>query len=453
MSGHGGAGVPPLDDMGMDAPRGDGARVADACRGYDERRGSSQLPGTAGSVRDGVQVRFVGGAFLTAVLPVVCEASRAAWERLHGSVLTRVLGRRSARMRRTHAAGGAMEDAEKQREHTARAREAARTRHGALERERAALAQQRLTYDDALERLAELGAALFPPAVRSAEPMLEAPQWEADVLRAIDALIPAEMDRERRTRTVLCSAQKNIDTVLKLLRECLQQCMAIGVPQGDAFHQRVVARGKHLAANRVTPLLLRAKSASGDFYTYIARARIRNPAVLVAPLMELVDLSDLSRHRGEHALGEMQLYASLERSYAQCQRCRTFVREELRVSLERDKVLRAHRGGLGVQIRSAQAAVRAETYELVGTRLGGDAARGASAATVVGPTPMDGDDAASTVTHFTTTSSLTVIEGLPQPLVHAAHLRLRAILAQTNEQTRATDDDEDLPWHSLALGV
>ncbi|KAI3620549.1 hypothetical protein CBS9595_002516 [Malassezia furfur] len=412
---------------------------------------------------------------------------QAALDKATRTVLARLapaLQRRSQRMQALEA----------ERMAAVQARDAAQAkadadvaRQAELERTRDALVGARVRYDTLRTQLQTLGARLFPPETVSVFPVLETLQWEGEVQTALYRLIPTEIDRERRARQALKLADKHLQECFKLIRTILQLGMKMGVPQNNKHHQQLFSGSALAYANQSMPHLLSCKSSLGEFHTCIARARIRQKMVHRAPTFELVDLSKLPGRRRAGTMDEMTMYAKMETSYAQCQFCRTYITNEIRTSLAREKAMQERLGTMGAAIEAAAVDVRAaqntiltsytrglpETHAALEkqfgervaairssmhTALARDAADAEAEAKAEEAHETDaGSTRASTLPPYGTSEVVSVLTHAPVPgmspqLYATTRALLHALLAEIDAQTRVEDTEEDLPWHPGALG-
>lgn len=363
-----------------------------------------------------------------------------------------------------------------------------------LEQEQSELVHNRLRFDFLRESLHTLSDKLFDEEAFALFPILETLHWELAVQVATRKLIPFEIDRERRARRALKLADKNIQDCIRYIRFCLNVGLKIGVPQNNKHHLKLMSGSALSMTSQILPSLLNCKSSLGDFFLSIAQARVRQKLVRPAPQFELVDLSRLPGRSKDKALNELAVYASLEKSYGECQHCRYYVANEIRVSFAREKALQQRQNKMDASIEAAKEDVRAaqntvllsyshglqethnELEKLYGVQariiqaksekddVMRDNARDASDAswdahqneatqgddTSTRPStlpPYPSSDQASTTIKGSSFRLAEESTGLHQ----ASSARLHTLLGEVDAQTRVEDTDEDLPWHDLAL--
>lgn len=336
------------------------------------------------------------------------------------------------------------------------------------------------------ERLSLLGDKIFTKETVSVFPILEALRWEVEVQKATRALIPIEIDREKRARNALKTADKHVQDCIRYIREILKLGMDMGVPQNNKHHQKLFSGSALEFADKSMPWLLRCKTSVSEFFTNVARARVRQVLVLQPPLFELPDLSHLAGRSKVRAMDELGMYAKMESSYAQCQFCRTYVAREISSSVAREKALLERQTQMSTSIETAERDVRAaqciillsytqgiqhvqsKLSEVYGTKaaqfysLAPDQPQEVStespkviqvsedtpSARPSTLPPYNSDDSISAKTETTHSP----IPGMSLFLYKMSRARLHALLREIDAQTRVEDTEEDLPWHNLALG-
>ena len=365
-----------------------------------------------------------------------------------------------------------------------------------LEQELESLARQSVEIRIMEERLDDLGRRLCPRGCCGTE--LDALFFEVDVLLLLTKLVPSEIMREKRAREALLSAEKSGRACLKIMRDVLQMSINLGMANDN--RDRLFPGLPSTLTKRSMPLFLRAKVCLGEFYTRVSRARMRQPLVLRAPVMDLADLTRLpGKKNNPFTRDDMQ--KSIETSYTQCQHVCNYAQSEARFCLMRERALKSFLTELDESIRAAMWRIRkARAYIL---ELDPSAAQLALAhlmdelpktndpvKAIAPPRTLDAEDddgneikdaddidtaaelgsdsdgevksqvskgsvsdtrTMSSVSLASTMTAVSVMSATPE-LYGATIARLHAKTTAIDHELRTDQDDEDLPWHSLALG-
>lgn len=446
------------------------------------------------------------------------------YRRSRRSLLTRLAPKHSARKVRAQGVQSAYEQA---RAALARAQselDETTERGRRLDARLQYLEQQRGRYDAVHAELGRLDARLFDEEAYGIFPVADALAWESGLLRSTRALIPVEVAREKRVRTLLNGATKHLDSCLDQVQTALKACIDLGVSHNVRHKTQVFTGGVFTTVKRVEPRLLAAKNRSGEYHKMVLLARRRQPLVLRPPMLTFLDLTLLPRPISGRGIDEPALYKSLETSYAECRSSQSYVLGEIRTAQAREKALYAHERELGGQIRAADEQLRRARHCLVRELLathgdvwavnaalermfpseavgappvpGPPAAEPGTTTAAVRPSPA-GNGAralpeAAVQTPVRTAAETTQTEdpsevarpphsptspGIGWPMTesvdrlsmftertvaahggaassmrNAALMRLRALVSEINERTRDDSEEEDLPWHNLALG-
>lgn len=350
--------------------------------------------------------------------------------------------------------------------------QSAKNEHAGLEEQRTELARKAIQAQSMEDELDRLGSALFPRA--TADATMLALMHEVDTLLLLAKLVPTEVTREKRARTALIAAEKSGKAVLQIMRDILQMSIQLGMANDN--RDRLFPGQPSTLTKRSMPLFLRAKTRLGDFYTNIAKARMRQRFVEKAPIMDIADLTRLPGKKN-NPLDRDGMQRSIETSYTQCQHVCAYSHAEIRISREREKALGQYESELDECIREAQWRVRkAQAYaleesgpalhealsKLVAELPPDDAEPRARVPLRPPESPVaDDDDARSSagtvitgITGLSLATSATAVSivGASPELYARALQRLHTKLASINEACRTDDNDEDLPWHPGALG-
>ncbi|WFD43085.1 hypothetical protein MPSI1_001738 [Malassezia psittaci] len=343
-----------------------------------------------------------------------------------------------------------------------------------LEQVRAELDSSRLRYEYLLKKSEDLGTEIFTSSTVKTFPVLEALQWEVDVKETELKLLPIELDREKRARQALKSAEQCIKDCLKYVRTILNIGIEMGVPQDNKHHQKLFSGSAIKFADSSMPSMLNCKSSLGKYVTFIVQARMRQDLILVSPQFELPDLSRLPGRKKVGTMNELEMYSAMEKCYAQCQACCTYVATELCVSVAREKAYRQRLGNLQEALKATKTSVQRAQYTILNTYNEGIAevqrhlvlqfplaasqfAEIARAKQVdkgentdLSPDPHVYQDTEKN--SVTTEDPYVPISGVSTALYEAARRCLLIIRSEIAAETRVEDTQEDLPWHNLALG-
>ncbi|KOS15586.1 hypothetical protein Malapachy_2566 [Malassezia pachydermatis] len=421
------------------------------------------------------------------------ETKQKESNRLRKSVVTKLAPKHSKWSSKATQAHEAATSSHQQMEASFQSLNDAKTELQRLETRRTDLVRLAIESAALQRRIDEIGDEMFPYG--SEHTVLRAWVREVRIRQLFLKLIPTEVKREQRARSALNFAEKNTVTIMKILREILELSIQFGIANDN--RDRLIPASLTKFSKRITPMLLRAKVLLGDFYTWIAKARMRQKFVVRAPVMELVDLSrmpDKKRNR----LDQDGLVKSIESSYAQCRALQTFTQTEINLGKTRERALYKHFDELGASISAAQREVRAAravALDVDATQLDKALAPFADKLpkdnTEVKPVAQpisadevqrarmrldkemeaeapeeDEDDAksemgkvapstvASTSTRLSLATTVTAVSmpGVDPDLFTQALHRLHTLLADLDASSRTDQDDEDLPWTMLALG-
>ena len=258
----------------------------------------------------------------------------------------------SARGRRFADVRQASEAAHEAVREAARAHEAAVAREAELAEEQTVLLTRRVTYDHAQSDLAAHNAELFESS-DGIFPAVDALRTEDAVLREMRALVPIETERERRARSALESAEREIRDVLRMVQRCMRILMEIGLGENRKNKRELVTGGLPRAIQRIEPILLRVKTVIGDYYTKVALARQRQPEILPSVLVHVGDLSVILGRRKDAPPNEELFVATVETAYGQCRAACAYVEQEISVSRARSAALRRRELELHDEIHAA----------------------------------------------------------------------------------------------------
>jgi len=398
-------------------------------------------------------------------------------ERLRKQFLTRLAPKGSRRYLRSVAATEEALSSTEAAEKSSRLLDEAKNEHQRLETLRTDLMRQQFEAQSLEAQMDAMGQKLFPRGM--SYPVLDRLEQEVDVQVLMRRLVPLETQREKRARAALLEAETRLKRVQKILREVLQLSIRLGIANDS--RDRVLPASVSKMTKMSTPLLLRAKSELGDFYTWIAKARMRQVLVHRAPTIDLLDLTHLPG-KSSHALDRTGLQKAVERNFTETQHTVSFLQTEILVSKAREKALFTYCDELSEGVRAAQARVRAARACVLEAEPSTISAKLAEYDAQLVPAPGDvgrvptgaaahvaavaeeereaaareanapESEAGTTVTSFSLTSTMVSVPGAAPESYRLALARLHYVLAQGDTDARTDHEDEDLPWHMHALG-
>jgi len=398
-------------------------------------------------------------------------------ERLRKQLLTRLAPKGSRRYLRSIAATEEAATRAEEVERSSRLLDEAKTEHQSLEKLRTDLMRQQFEAQSLETQMDAMGQKLFPRGMSYAA--LDRLVQEVDVLMLVRKLVPLETQREKRARAALFESETRLKRVQKILRDVLHLSIRLGIANDS--RDRVLPASVSKMTKMSTPLLLRAKSELGDFYTWIAKARMRQVFIHGAPAIDLIDLTRLPG-KSDNSLDQTGLQKAVERNFSETQRGLSYLQNEILVSKAREKALFTYCDELGERTRAAQARVRAAWAcvleaepSTIATKLveieaqlelaPGDVGRVPTgvAAKVAAEAEAEREaaekeanapdsEAGTTVTSFSLTSTMVSVPGAAPESYRVALARLHHVLAQGDVDARTDHEDEDLPWHMHALG-
>ncbi|WFD18695.1 hypothetical protein MCAP1_000902 [Malassezia caprae] len=398
-------------------------------------------------------------------------------ERLRKQFLTRLAPKGSRRYLRATAATEEAASSAEAAEESSHLLEDAKKQHQRLETLRTDLMRRQLEAQSLEAQMDAMSQKLFPRGL--SYPALDRLAQEIDVRELVLRLVPLERQREKRARTALNEAETRLKRVQKILCEVLQLSIRLGIANDS--RDRVLPASVSKMTKMSSPLLLRAKSELGDYYTWIAKARMRQVLVHRAPTIDLLDLTHLPG-KSAHALDRTGLQKAVERNFAETQHSVSFLQNEILVSKAREKSLFTYCDELGASLRAAKARVRAARACVLEAEPSTISAKLAEYEAQFAPAPGDVDrvptgaaahvaaaaeaereaaekeanapesETGTSISSFSLTSTMVSVPGASPESYRHALARLHHVLAQGDVNARTDHEDEDLPWHMHALG-
>lgn len=394
-------------------------------------------------------------------------------ERLRKKLLTRLAPKGSKRSLRCIAEAEAAAKTDAEIDRASQLLDEAKNTHQRLEKVRTDLIRQHIEVQSLEAQVDALGARLFPQG--ASFPVLDRLTQEVDVLLLVKKLVPLESQREKRARTALVEAESRMRRTQKIVREILQLSIRLGIANDS--RDRVLPASSSKMTKLAMPLLLQAKTELGDFYTWMAKARMRQTMVHSAQTIHMIDLTRLPGKRDD-SMDRDGMQKAIEKMFSQVQHGIAFVQEEIRVSKAREKNLYTFGEELTAQIQEARKRVRVAracvleadhitmdtklaSYEAqlpappgsrVPTGVAEKMATEAEAEAEAAAKEAAESDSNTAVTSYSLTSTMVSVPGAAPELYHWALARLHQRLGQGDVEARTDLEDEDLPWHMHALG-
>ncbi|SNX86006.1 uncharacterized protein MEPE_04715 [Melanopsichium pennsylvanicum] len=184
-------------------------------------------------------------------------------------------------------------------------------------------------------------------------------EWEVKVWLQVQLFMAAETNREKRARQMLKDASPILVSIIKDVQTALQHCIDAGVASNQKYSKNLVSNTTPKSTVKGTqPLVLRAKTSSGKFFTTLAKARGSQMLVERPPEFKLIELHLMPGSKNPKAVDERGLHKSLETSYAQAKTLDSYLKREIAASLERQKKLTAETAKLHGTMRSAKQHLR-----------------------------------------------------------------------------------------------
>lgn len=215
-----------------------------------------------------------------------------------------------------------------------------------------------IKYTQVSKELDEIDRVLFDGATPEF-PQDDFAEWEVKVWLQVQVFMAAETSREKRARQMLKDAMPTLTSIIKDIQTALQFCIDAGVASNQKFTKSLTSNTSTKSTVRGTqPLVLRAKTNSGKFFTTIAKARGSQMLVERPPDFRLIELHLMPGSKNPKATDERGLHKSLETSYAQAKALDAYLKRLIATSLERQKKLTAETAKLQKTIKSARLHLR-----------------------------------------------------------------------------------------------
>lgn len=184
-------------------------------------------------------------------------------------------------------------------------------------------------------------------------------EWEVKVWLQVQVFMAAETSRERRARQMLKDATPFLASIIKDIQTSLQYDIDSGVASNTKYTKNLYSNTTAKpTVSGTQPLILKAKTGSGKFFTTIAKARGSQMLVQRPPEFRLIELYLMPGSKNPKAVDERGLHKSLETSYAQAKALDSYLKREIAASLERQKKLTAETANLHETLKSARQHLR-----------------------------------------------------------------------------------------------
>ena len=226
----------------------------------------------------------------------------------------------------------------------------------------------------------------------------------------------------------MLKAKENAQDLCKDLQACLRVSIDTGIATNTKYTKQVF-RGNSSAGTvkSCVPLLLRAKTNLGQMNTRFSEARIVQPLIRPAPVVQVLELHKLPGRGSEHAVNERGLHTSLEQSYAQARNCLAQTNRQLDISRSRTALFERAKKDLAREAEKSLRAQRAVRREIVEHVLSNTA--------IVVPPLGEGEGGVDAL-------------GVMQRAVQA----LRQIVKQINHEANGDAEDDELPGYQYIFG-
>lgn len=292
-------------------------------------------------------------------LQSISQETRDAHAKMSNSVAKRLLNKSGKRSRLLAQAHDEAEKAAVQQ--AAHESELAHNRSILASKQQRKLELERdlLDYDVVSNQLDKIDAALFegatPEFVQD-----DFAEWEVQVWLQVQMVMAAETNREKRARQLLKDAVPILASIVKDIQSALRFCIDAGVASNQKYNKNLTSNTTSKSTVSGTqPLVLKAKTSSGKFFTTIAKARGSQMLVQRPPEFRLIELHLMPGCKNPKAVDERGLHKSLETSYAQAKALDSYLKREIAASLERQKKLTTETMKLQDTIKEARRHLRA----------------------------------------------------------------------------------------------
>ena len=286
-------------------------------------------------------------------LQTISHETRETHAKMSSSLAKRLMNKGGRRSRLVVQAHNDAEKAAVQQAAHESELDTSRSTLAAKQQRKAELESQLVEYTAVSNELDKVNQVLFDGATPEF-PHEDVAEWEVKVWLQVQMFMAAETNREKRARQSLKDAVPVLTSIIKDIQTALQFCIDIGVATNTKFTKHI---GMNASANSTVkgtqPLVLRAKTNSGKFFTTVAKARGSQMLVHRPPEFRLIELHLMPGSKNPKSVDERGLYKSLETSYAQAKALDAYLKREIATSLERQRKLTTETAKLHDTLRSA----------------------------------------------------------------------------------------------------
>ncbi|EST09527.1 hypothetical protein PSEUBRA_000742 [Kalmanozyma brasiliensis GHG001] len=291
-------------------------------------------------------------------LQAVSQETRDTHAKMSSSFAKRMMNKRGNRSRLLFQAGtDAEKAAQQQADHEAEL-ERNRSILALKEQRKSQLQRDLVEYSAVSNELDKIDHALFdgstPEFVQD-----DLAEWEVKVWTQVQVFMAAETLREKRARQMLKDASPILVSIIKDIQTALQFCIDSGVARNQKYTKNLISNTTAKSTVSGTqPLVLKAKTSSGKFFTTIAKARGSQLLVERPPEFRLIELYLMPGSKNPKAVDERGLHKSLETSYAQAKALDAYLKREIAASLERQRKLAVETAKLQETVKDARRHLR-----------------------------------------------------------------------------------------------
>lgn len=291
-------------------------------------------------------------------LQAITQEHRDTHAKMGSSLTKRLMNKRGRRARLVVQAHDDAEKAAVQQAAHEQELQDTRTLLAKKQQHLADLQRDLVEYSSVLNELDKIDRTLFDGATPEfAED--DFAEWEAKVWLQVQLYMGSEANREKRARQMLKDATPLLASIIKDIQTALQHCIDSGLASNQKYTKNLYSNTGPTSTVRVTqPLVLRAKTNLGKYFTTIAKARGSQMLVGRPPEFRLIELHLMPGSKNPKAVDEKGLHKTLETSYAQSKAMDSYLKREVAASLERQKKLTAETAKLQCTISNARSHLR-----------------------------------------------------------------------------------------------
>lgn len=291
-------------------------------------------------------------------LQAISQETRDTHAKMSSSFAKRMMNKRGSRSRLLVQAATEAEKAAKHQEDHEAELERNRSILASKEQRKVQLQRDLIEYSAVCNELDKIDDALFdgstPEFVQD-----DLAEWEVKVWAQVLVFMAAETLREKRARQMLKEASPILTSIIKDIQTALQFCIDTGVARNQKYTKNLISNTTAKSTVSGTqPLVLKAKTSSGRFFTTVAKARGSQLLVERPPEFRLIELYLMPGSKNSKAVDERGLHKSLETSYAQAKALDAYLKREIAASLERQRKLTVETAKLHETVKDARLHLR-----------------------------------------------------------------------------------------------